>query len=519
MSDALRQLWPIPQTWRWVTMGDISTVIGGGTPATNDPSNFGGAIPWITPADLTHYTERRIRQGARSISEKGLANSGARWLPEGSVLFSSRAPIGYTAIAAQNLTTNQGFKSFALYAGVFPDYVYHWLFSSKQLAESMASGTTFLELSGAKASQIPMPLPPSREQDRIVAKLDELLSDLDAGVAELKAAQQKLQRYRQSLLKAAVEGALTAEWRQKNPPTETGAELLQRILRERRAHWEEQQLAKFAAQGKAPPKGWKDKYPEPQPPKTEGLPELPEGWVWASVEQATAEALIGLDRGAEHQCKGGSGTLYLKMNNITLDGSILLDDLVRVDASASEIERFAALPGDILFNTRNSKELVGKAGLVQPHAEALIFNNNLMRLRFVDAVTPSFGISTLCSPAFRVRMEGIKKATTSVAAVYARDLWPLAIAIPPLTEQRLICSLLEDQLQAIDQQEALIRRMTRGLDAQRQNILRAAFRGELVPQDPNDEPASVLLARLRAERSGTKPAKTERKARKAKGAA
>lgn len=407
-------------------------------------------------------------------------------------------------------------------AGVSGAWLAHFLSQRefRRIARQNMTGTAGqLRVPSKWLSSVNIPIAPPGEQVRIVAKLDELLSDLDAGVAELKAAQQKLQRYRQSLLKAAVEGALTAEWRQKNQVTETGAELLQRILRERRARWEEQQLAKFAAQDKTPPKGWKDKYPEPQPPKTEGLPELPEGWVWASVEQATAEALIGLDRGAEHQSKGGSGTLYLKMNNITLDGKILLDDLVRVDASASEIERFAALPGDILFNTRNSKELVGKAGLVQPHTEALIFNNNLMRLRFVDAVTPSFGISTLCSPAFRVRMEGIKKATTSVAAVYARDLWPLAIAIPPPTEQRLICSLLEDQLQAIDQQEALIRRMTRGLDAQRQSILRAAFRGELVPQDPNDEPASVLLARLRAERSGTKPAKTERKARKAKGAA
>ena len=95
-----------------------------------------------------------------------------------------------------------------------------------------------------------LPLPPRAEQTRIVAKLEELLSDLDAGVAELKVAQKKLAQYRQSLLKAAVDGSLTAEWRAQNPPTETGAQLLERILAERRARWEAKQLAKFKEQGK-----------------------------------------------------------------------------------------------------------------------------------------------------------------------------------------------------------------------------------------------------------------------------
>ncbi|MBP6599813.1 MAG: restriction endonuclease subunit S, partial [Giesbergeria sp.] len=104
-------------------------------------------------------------------------------------------------------------------------------------------------------------LPPAAEQTRIVAKLEELLSDLDAGVAELKAAQKKLAQYRQSLLKAAVEGALTADWRTRHTPTESGAQLLERILTERRARWQARQLAKFAAQGKTPPKDWQAKYP------------------------------------------------------------------------------------------------------------------------------------------------------------------------------------------------------------------------------------------------------------------
>ena len=203
----------LPDSWRWVTIGEISEVIGGGTPSTIELDNFGGDIPWITPADMSAHIGKAIAHGARSISAKGLEGSGARWLPKGAVLFSSRAPIGYVAIASQPVTTNQGFKSFMPARGIDSDYLYYWLTSAKPLAEKLASGTTFLEISGAKAALIPFPIAPAAEQIRIVAKLEELLSDLDAGVAELKAAQKKLAQYRQSLLKSAVEGALTAEWR------------------------------------------------------------------------------------------------------------------------------------------------------------------------------------------------------------------------------------------------------------------------------------------------------------------
>ena len=128
-------------------------------------------------------------------------------------------------------------------------------------------------------------MPPAAEQARIVDKLDELFTELDAGVAELQTAQKKLAQYRQSLLKAAVEGALTAEWRATHPPQETGEALLARILKERRARWEARQLDRFKAQGKAPPKGWQNKYPEPLSPQTNELPALPQGWTWASLGQ------------------------------------------------------------------------------------------------------------------------------------------------------------------------------------------------------------------------------------------
>src|SRR5204863_4103445 len=129
--------------------------------------------------------------------------------------------------------------------------------------------------------ELQLPLPPSNEQHRIVAKIEELLSDLDAGVAALERAKTNLKRYRAAVLKAAVEGTLTEAWRVEHPSTETATTLLERILAERRWKWEADQLAKYAAAEKGPPKNWKEKYVEPTPPDTRGLPELPKEWCWA----------------------------------------------------------------------------------------------------------------------------------------------------------------------------------------------------------------------------------------------
>lgn len=155
--------------------------------------------------------------------------------------------------------------------------------------KDQTKGTTRPRVNLTKVRCLRARLCPQPEQTRIVEKLEELLSDLDAGVAELKAAQKKLTKYRQSLLKAAVEGVMTADWREQRvlqgTEFETGAKLLERILRERRARWEAKQLVKFEEQGKAPPKDWQDKYPQPVPPDTTNLPALPEGWVWSTIDQ------------------------------------------------------------------------------------------------------------------------------------------------------------------------------------------------------------------------------------------
>lgn len=408
--------------------------------------------------------------------------------------------------------------------GVSATYFYYLLSSERiqQAIREKASTTTNLSnVSGAKLKQLELPIAPSAEQIRIVEKLEELISDLDAGVAELKAAQQKLQRYRQSLLKAAVEGALTAEWRAKNPPTETGAELLQRILRERRARWEEQQLAKFAAQGKAPPKGWKDKYPEPQPPKTEGLPALPEGWVWASVDQcARDEAGItdgpfGSNLKSEHYTP--AGPRVVRLQNIG-DGSFITADVHIDDSRYNALAKHWVEDGDVVSAMLG--EALPRACAVPKGFSPGIVKADCARIRPNTCLLPSdWLVAALNAEPTRRRVSQSVKGVGR-PRINLGDLRSVAVPIPPGREQVEILVALQLAFGAADDQSAATRRALAYSAAQRQNILRAAFRGELVPQDPNDEPASVLLERLRSERNATaRPAKAGRKAQAAKGAA
>ncbi len=357
-------------------------------------------------------------------------------------------------------------------------------------------------------------LPPIAEQTRIVTKLEELLSDLDAGVAELKAAQKKLQQYRQSLLKAAVEGRLTAAWRQARPaPEETGADLLARILRERRARWEAQQFAKFEAQGKAPPKGWLEKYPEPVAPDAGALGELPNGWAWASVEQL-GTVQLGRQRSPD-KVGGAHPTPYIRAANIRESG-VDLTDVLQMDFSESEKTTFALKPGDVLLTEASgSPEHVGRPAIWRNEGGLYCFQNTVLRFQS-PSLSPEFAYFSFLAMqklgVFRRLSGGV-----GINHLSAGKFSTLPVALPPVREQLEMVRLLTDAFALCDRELTAIENVETQSAAQRQNLLRAAFAGQLVPQDPADEPAAELLARIRAERAAQGAAKKPR-AKPAQGA-
>ena len=387
---------------------------------------------------------------------------------------------------------------------VAPRWLAHFLSQAefRKFARRHMTGTTGqLRVATPWLSATNLPLAPLAEQTRIVDKLEELLSDLDAGVAELKAAQKKLAQYRQSLLKAAVEGRLTEAWRaQHGEPEESGAQLLARILRERRSRWEAKQLAKFEAQGKAPLKGWQDKYPLPATADATGLPSLPSGWVWASADQLTAECSYGTSVKCSYE---SNGTPVLRIPNVARR-ELDFDDL----KFANEPLHLAAPDyldqGDVLVvRTNGSIGLVGRAAAIEaPLNGAFYFASYLLRLRAVETtVLPSWISAFLGSSPGRAWIE--KRAASSAGQhnISLSTLLTVPIPLPPMVEQHEAIAAMRFALEVAAVSESDTATALHQSAAQRKNILQAAFSGHLVPQDPNDEPASVLLARIRAERA------------------
>ena len=170
----------IPENWIWVRLGEIGQIVGGGTPKTTHSEYWdNGDIPWITPADMRNLTSKYIERGTRNITKAGLNSSSAQLLPKNSILFSSRAPIGYVAIARNEMATNQGFKSVAPFKTEMSEYLYFVLLALKPEIEKLGTGTTFKEVSGTVVGNVAIPLPPLTEHQQIVAKLEALLAEID----------------------------------------------------------------------------------------------------------------------------------------------------------------------------------------------------------------------------------------------------------------------------------------------------------------------------------------------------
>lgn len=354
-------------------------------------------------------------------------------------------------------------------------WLMHFINSPAMRSEihALQSGSTRKRISRGNLSTIPLPVPPRAEQTRIVEKLEELLSDLDAGVAELKAAQRKLAQYRQSLLKAAVEGALTADWRAaRGQAEETGAELLQRILSERRARWERKQHAKFNEQGKAPPKGWETKYAEPIAPEIADLPALPEGWVWAGFDQVF-DALSDGGKKLPQSEYADSGRFQVidqgakQIGGYTDDASLLFNGELPVIVFGDHTRRFKMLQTPFVLGADGAK-LIGLS----------------------EAWNPNFAF--IACEALEFEDRGYSRHFQFVRGA----VFPL----PPIEEQNKIAELFESQVGNQLELLSAVGDSLRRAEAQRKNLLKAAFTGQLVPQDLNDEPASELLARIRAER-------------------
>lgn len=444
--------WEIPECWVWAPSGKISHIVGGGTPTTSDQTNFSdNAVAWITPADLSGYRETYISKGKRDLSEKGYQSSSATMLPAGTVLFSSRAPIGYCAIAANEISTNQGFKSFILRGGISPEYIRYYLISSVEYAESLARGTTFKELSAARAAQLSIPLSPLAEQRRIVAKLDSLLSRTTYARDALDHIPALIEKYKTRILDMAFSGELTKDLR----PAPPGNEAVSKNL----------------------PKGWEIK-------------------LLGNISEIQGGIQVGKKRKSIVDLES---VAYLRVANVQR-GWLNLDEIKTIEVTISEKERLLLREGDILMNEGGDRDKLGRGWIWEGQISDCIHQNHVFRIRLKDASFPPKFVSHYANEKGQRYFFDQGTQTTNLASVSKRKIAALPVPVPPRDEAVEIVRRIETAfawLDRVSEEHAAVSRQLPLLDS---SILQSAFRGELVPQNPHDEPASSLLERIEAEK-------------------
>lgn len=366
-----------------------------------------------------------------------------------------------------------------------PKLLFYFLHVIKLPDKGYARHFQFLEKSE-------FPLPPLPEQHRIVAKIEELFSELDKGVEALKTSQQQLKVYRQSVLKWAFEGKLTEEWRKQQKDLPTASQILEQIRTEREKA------------AKAIGRKLKPTAPLTDAELTE-LPTLPEEWCWVKVGDVTSDVEYGTSAKSKEKGK----VVVVRMGNIQ-NCRIRWDDLQYTD-SEEEIEKYRLKRNDVLFNRTNSPELVGKTAIYKGEIPA-IFAGYLIRLNQLTVLVGADYINYfLNSHVAKRHGNSVKTDGVNQSNINGTKLAAYPFPCCSFAEQHQIVQEIESRLSVADKVEESIAESLKQAEALRQSILKKAFSGKLVPQDPNDEPADKLLARIRAERAAQTPLRSRRR--------
>ncbi len=467
----------LPDGWVWATLGDICAdpQYGYTTRASNVP--YGpkflritdlsyGSVDWSTvpyceeaPEDSEKF---RLFDGDIVIARSGSVGKAYRVIMPPDAVFASYL------IRFRPLMFGMG-----RYIEYFLQSPFYW----QQIADS-SSGNTIFNVNAQKMKALVLPLAPYNEQLRIVEAIETQFTRIDEGVRLLQRLRDNLKRYKAAVLKAACEGRLVPQ----DPADEPASDLLKRILRERRAQWQAE--------------GRKGKYVEPQPPDTTDLPDLPDGWVWASAEEL-GNVQLGRQRSPKNRSKDYP-TKYIRAANITESG-LDLSDLLDMEFKPHEKEIYRMAYGDIVISEASgSPDQVGKPAVWRNEIEECCFQNTVIRLR--PTLINSFYLLAVFRHFYINGIFARIAAGVGINHLSAGKFSRIPIPIAPLNEQERIVDEVDRQLSIIEELDTVLKLDFIRAERLRQSILKQAFEGKLVPQDPNDEPASVLLHHIQASR-------------------
>lgn len=457
----------MPEGWRWERLGNCGHWSSGGTPSAKDARYYGGAIPWLTSGELNDAV---VSRSEKTITEEGYANSSVKWLPSNTLLVAMYgATIGKAAVTGFRCTTNQAVAACQPYPDYSVRYLLYYVLSQRDNLRNLGQGGAQPNISQALLKDYPCPVAPAVDQQKIVARIDALFAEIDEGEAALAEARAGVETYRKALLKAAVTGELTADWRAEQAasgqPQETGEQLLARILADRRARWH------------ADLKNARKKYAEPAGPDTDGLPEIPDGWVWANLDQlSTHEVRNGLS------VKDTSEPTEVRALRLgALSGNEVDWSVFRyLPRTLASVEGYRLQDGDLLVSRANgSPELVGKASLcVSPPAD-IIFPDTAIRFRLLGGMDlRQWVVRVWNSLLVRHQIGKLAKTTAGILKISQADISRIALPIPSAGEMVAASRTVQEQLSKAANDD-LLRGLGGSASTLRQSILAAAFRGEL----------------------------------------
>jgi type I restriction enzyme, S subunit len=472
----------LPKGWIESTLGDMGEWSSGGTPSRKNQEYFGGSIPWVKTGDLK---DAYIESVDEYITNSGLKNSSAKVFPSGTLLLAMYgATIGRTGVLKIEAATNQACAALiseGVTADIIPFLWQFFIYKSEEF-KSIGQGGAQQNISQTIIKEFPVFIPPLAEQHRIVAKLDSLLDRSRRARQDLERIPKLLDRYKQAILSAAFNGDLTSDWREGNAEIETASQLLKNVRESRINHLRKLKknnllLEEFTIQE-----------------SEEILSEVPDTWEWSAL-------------GNYVDCSRGKFSIRPRNDPKYFTGKypfIQIGDLPREG-------------GYIL----NHKQTLNDDGL----SVSRMFPRGTVAIAIVGATIGNTGILSydMCFPDSLVGMQTYSEAGNLYVEYYSRyekekirtisyagggqpnikletlNTYPLPL--PPLQEQEEIVKRIEKLFEAIDLIAEQYQQAIKLLDRLDRSILAKAFRGELVPQDPNDEPATVLLERIQKDRS------------------
>jgi type I restriction enzyme S subunit len=456
----------LPKGWVWAAVGEIAEVTTGNTPSKADKSNYGNFLPWVKPPQLD--SEKPIIDTPEKLSKKGAKL--ARILPKDSILISCIGLLGKVGIAGCELATNQQINSLTFKNMIFPKYAYFYCKSQyfKDWLQSFASATTVPILNKGRFSEAPIPIAPKNEQKRIIQKIESLLDRLNKTKQELTKIPSLLKKFRQSVLVKAFSGELTKEWRGQQRDSEPASKLLERIREERK-----KKLGK--------------KYKEPEPIDTSNLPELPEGWEYTRIKDI-GEVVTGSTPKTQVSKYWGGDIVWLTPKDLGKNSSKYIADSQRkITKKGYESCSTKLVPKDsIVISTR------------APIGHIAIVKVDFCTNQGCKSLLPHKGIFSDYLYYLLVHnkeiLQGLGSGTT-FSELSKDKLEDFVVPLPSSVEQKYIVRMIESFFTQADTIEKSVKIAQAHCEKLTQSILAKAFRGELVEQDPNDEPAEELLKR------------------------